>query len=745
MRLLFAFFDYSETEDTGNDPRGPHNCQLIFSTTHNYLFKRSVRKTTNAQAGDYILSCAEKPAAEQLPEDFWTSAPLNSQNPHDSRDHRIYNVTAIVGDNGTGKSTILRNIIKTFVYGLTPNVPFLLLLQKTDSEELIGFYGGFEGGAKFVSEGFSVAPAFTCEYPADLEKAKIMLIDNTLSLASIDFDHSSSEAFPYFNQQKEDDKAPEVIGEQEKQFYNKSLVASLRYSNAMSAARRPLFALPVEEQLGIHFRYESYQELRFLFDRFQQSTISTLIDNHYPFPNPRYIKVSAYSAEELIHIYRYTNRTKERVIPEVITKEILLLKRYGFPGILLADALLSLFVVFYDYFRDHLETAADIEALEQSCKEFTVRDADQAMKPLAISILNKYQALFHIGRDTPGWYQSVYHCCKTFISFITKNEAVFTEVFQPVHTGISSTATKEDADSVRQIDVEKTRSDKQKLKYVIDFLENYRRASCFTYFLSFSSGLSSGEKNMLRMLTQLRYALDGPSTYSDNATEDNTGDFLRNRAFRTNQHGPYIYCDTLFFFLDEADLTYHPEWQRQFVSLLTAILPKIFRDPYSSQNKELGCRDIQVILATHSPLMLGDFPKASCLYLKRNNAGLPEVDQSARQSSFGQNIYIMLRDDFFMEDSIGCFAMQKINEIASWCGEQRPKLQAIREKERKKHKKLSKSDRETRMKCSRKITEYRHTVNLLAPGIIRNKLLMELEGCERLAAEEGREEYSFCQ
>ena len=99
--------------------------------------------------------------------------------------------------------------------------------------------------------------------------------------------------------------------------------------------------------------------------------------------------------------------------------------------------------------------------------------------------------------------------------------------------------------------------------------------------------------------------------------------------------------------MDEADLTYHPEWQRQLIKILTAFLPLEFGS--------CGLNNIQLILTTHSPLLLGDIPPNNVIYLKENTNNI---------NTFGQNIHTILKDSFFLKNGIGAFAADKINRTA---------------------------------------------------------------------------------
>mgnify|MGYP006943733145 CR=1 FL=1 len=64
---------------------------------------------------------------------------------------------------------------------------------------------------------------------------------------------------------------------------------------------------------------------------------------------------------------------------------------------------------------------------------------------------------------------------------------------------------------------------------------------------------------------------------------------------------------------------------------------------------------INLILTTHSPFLLSDIPDKHILYMTDKDR--PEG------KTFGSNIYDLLNQQFFMDDTIGQFASDKINEL----------------------------------------------------------------------------------
>lgn len=691
MKLLFAYFDFTES-NYSDYPRSLGECALNFSTTHNYAIQR-VKDSKAAQICTYKLSCHEKPEKECIPDSFWGD--------------RIFNVTAIVGINGSGKSTIIHNMIKAVVYGLKPGVPFLLVLQKTDSEDLCLYCSEHE----FYWAG---AGRLQREYPEELKKTKTMLLDNTLSFNTVTLDRQYESAIS--PERKNDQEImPTPIYENRKQFYNKSLVASVRFSYSMSMAGRAMQYYPVLGVLASHFRYETYQEIRFLFDRFQQENLSSLDDEGFTIPKPKSLLVYVLPFEELFENIAENNREFYKEAIEIIPIICKKLERCGLIGEILADVVLNLCAYTFD--SHAIEVFNSVFTLSDlSLQSYEAYELPENTLKLANEIIGRFDDYARSEEQKDEGVREYVKNGRRLISFLSENTDALAEIFGPVESRPSEKG-------VYRIDVEKTVSEDKKRDCIISFLELYRPVSEPGYFLVFSSGMSSGEKNFLRMMTQFRYILDGPPVYSNDATDSNTGTCLKN-IFPDQRE--YV-CDTLFLFLDEADLTYHPEWQRIFISKLTAILPRIFRDPYNGASDDRsGCKDIQVIITTHSPIMLGDFPNACVNYLKGSLQSEKEISQIKQQSTFGENLYTILKNSFFMKAALGEFASKKINDVVYWCSVMRGSVD--------KTKSDGLDDVENAQTYLGEIprgvcrNHYR-TANLLPPGIIRSKLIAEMREC----------------
>lgn len=142
---------------------------------------------------------------------------------------------------------------------------------------------------------------------------------------------------------------------------------------------------------------------------------------------------------------------------------------------------------------------------------------------------------------------------------------------------------------------------------------------------SFDS-LSSGEKQKIFVLNSIMY-------------------HLKNIASKDNSYR------NINIVLDEIELYFHPEMQRDFINDL---LEMIKNNDYVNNLYALN-----FIFITHSPFILSDVIDNNLLMLNQFAQPLKE-----NKKTFGANLYDLLHDGFFMEDGfIGKFAEKKIKHI----------------------------------------------------------------------------------
>jgi hypothetical protein len=148
----------------------------------------------------------------------------------------------------------------------------------------------------------------------------------------------------------------------------------------------------------------------------------------------------------------------------------------------------------------------------------------------------------------------------------------------------------------------------------------------FSYDASSDAMLSSGEEKLLYLMAEIFYSC-----------------VLHVNKF-DNVNTPSL------FVLDEAELGLHPEWQRTFVSYLMA-----FFNYYPLEN-------IQILLTTHSPILLSDILRQDIVLLKKEKG--ETIVEEQHKETFATNIFELYKDSFFLDHGLmGLLAESKIKEI----------------------------------------------------------------------------------
>ncbi|HFI0040918.1 TPA: AAA family ATPase [Streptococcus suis] len=109
----------------------------------------------------------------------------------------------------------------------------------------------------------------------------------------------------------------------------------------------------------------------------------------------------------------------------------------------------------------------------------------------------------------------------------------------------------------------------------------------------------------------------------------------------------------LLILLDEVDIGLHPEWQRKWFS---DVLPKIIE--IFNENR------VQIIMTTHSPIMLSDIYSENVIMLKKDRETGNRIIEYAdvhHKTTFGQNIHQLFMNSFFLESTKGEYATRIIN------------------------------------------------------------------------------------
>jgi hypothetical protein len=145
---------------------------------------------------------------------------------------------------------------------------------------------------------------------------------------------------------------------------------------------------------------------------------------------------------------------------------------------------------------------------------------------------------------------------------------------------------------------------------------------------------------------------------------------LFSRLYAVKDHEKIKNKSDIIIMLDEAEVGFHPQWQKQLFKYLIEYLPKIFNG-----------KKLQILIATNSPFLLSDIPKGNVIFLEKYKEmlGNSEVtrtrvlsnEETKDKKTFGANIYELLGDSFFLKDGyIGEFADDKIMDTLQWLKEE---------------------------------------------------------------------------
>lgn len=111
--------------------------------------------------------------------------------------------------------------------------------------------------------------------------------------------------------------------------------------------------------------------------------------------------------------------------------------------------------------------------------------------------------------------------------------------------------------------------------------------------------------------------------------------------------------------LDEIELYFHPELQRNYLSYLLHVISK------ANTNNILA---VNILFVTHSPFILSDIPDSKILFLDKDSKDINSktVPSTKEIKTFGANIHELLINGFFMNNSIGEFALKEIKTIVNF-------------------------------------------------------------------------------
>lgn len=182
----------------------------------------------------------------------------------------------------------------------------------------------------------------------------------------------------------------------------------------------------------------------------------------------------------------------------------------------------------------------------------------------------------------------------------------------------------------------------ERIKEVLNFYED---TLFFARFLEFRwSNLSSGQYAMLSIFSRIYDIKNG----------------IGNKKL-----------NNIIVLIDEAELYFHPQWQKKIVNLWIKTLDKMFE-----KNPEIT---FHLIITSNSPFIISDLPSDNIIFLddgeyykNTTNENKSTIkgkcivvpNEEIKSKTFGSNIHTLYTKSFFIKEGlIGDFALNKITKV----------------------------------------------------------------------------------
>lgn len=689
MHLLYLYVKFYDTQ---GDPAAYRNFpfwSINFSTDRYFRFIPETGLLSEPETERFL---------PRVPRDFWGE--------------RIYNVTAFVSSNGGGKSTIMQYLI-LLLADLAQNLPApkrvtedWVIVFETD-ENIIALQNR-SALAKSPCQALHAGSGITClccekrnkmmlsRIRQHLLHTKLLYLSNVMSKADAVFQEKWLTGGA--------DRAKHFL-------FDASAYAMMHQASRRCAAE--------DDILQIYFAREQERMFRFLTAPEQRSLLERLREMDFPVPVPRRLTVyvhkihfpegalsseEPYQWERLAFPHSWKNVWGPNdAIPALRVEQIIFS--------LCCGAAAGCFKLLDHVFMPE-NWLAILERLG-AAGESAVPSGDENQVSgaeflyLLDAVYNLLLKDYSQFKQVKGQLLQRVRLCQSYIEFLCSQRsrdvlAKYLPPADPIDRRLIQLGVRIQVKFIVPLDIALIGDDSENQSvWFVDFYQHYLKACGSTPYLTLDWGLSSGEENLLKMFTDL-HEVCRPTGQRE--------PMICNAKKRPDD-GVYR-CTAVWLFLDEADLTYHPEWQRQFMAILTTFLREVYPPEI--------CREMQAFLSTHSPLMLGDFPSRCVAYLRHGRDGTRYVDDGGHVDTFGENLFTLLHNSFYLQNGeIGELAKRKIQNVIDFLAETQQKLESHE---------LKDTDKENAYGLLKKYRD--ETVALLADGPIKTKLWLDIDRLE---------------
>lgn len=600
--------------------------EIVYLYIHDY---RRFKKQNINFGSEYIFHYEEKLKIFSIENNNLYIDNFYNQN----ENNNISNVSAIIGENGTGKTGLIDYIIKIYSDGalFSSDEPFMFVLRNKNIYTL-----------HYSSDFFSIS---------NLKEILTVIKCKGYQSKIDDLENNSftiNHGYPHLNSSNRDFRT--TILKVSNILFGRSLNG---FSNIFDFTNDGMIAKYQEgdyfKEKGITNFYNSLKtENNENYIQLFKYLNATKNESLIPFKIPHLVKIKS------IDDYLYINKTVVsdkykncRSLSEKLQKSIELNK------VIITDSTVKFNFVFniilnvpIDLFNGIIDNLESVDINKYYKLIEIIEEYLKSIESFLTSIVNVN--LLQESQDLEvilnGWIQSLLEYYDTFVNN-------FKTIFGEKQTQLGYTQINTlkfinkilETKNIHPLHILENRGNSSELYFEFeefiesDILSLYNLSSNFRPFVifEFDVPLSSGQYAFLNIFSRINnlFKVYGIGSNSNRNVENH-----------------------ILLVIDEIDLYLHPNWQKNIVNTLSAFLNKIHHQ-----------YNFQIIFTANNPLPISDLLSYNTIFLSNNESSNETIVKDSledQKQTFAANIHTLLADSFFVKGGlIGDFSKDKINEV----------------------------------------------------------------------------------
>lgn len=600
--------------------------EIVYLYIHDY---RRFKKQNINFGSEYIFHYDDKTNELNIEKNHIYIHEFYNQKGHNN----ILNISAIIGENGTGKTGLIDYLIKIYADGslFSSDEPFMFVLKNKDTYTL-----------HYSSDFFSIINLKEISKFINIKEYKCKI--NDLGGNSISINHGYS----HLNLTNSEFRTS--ILKVSNILFGKSVNGFLNIFDFSNDGMISSY------QEGTYFKEKNitnfYNSLKTennenyiqLFKYLSVTKSESLI----PFKIPHLVKIKSIDEHLYINkskideIYKKCKSINDKFLSDLENEKIIItdsLVKYNF----VFNIILNVPIDLFNGIIDNLESKdlKKYDALLVLIEKYLNTIEDFLKSILRVNFLNKIESQEAIINE---WTLNLVFIYNEFINNFVKifgsreDQLGFTQI-----NTLKFIKKLLEVKNIHPLHSLENKSNSSELYFEFDefiksdLLSLYNLSSSFRPFVifEFDVPLSSGQYAFLNIFSRINSLFKnyGVGTNSNRKVEDH-----------------------ILLVIDEIELYLHPNWQKNIVSTLSSFLNYIHPD-----------YKFQIIFTSNNPLPISDLLSYNTIFLSNEECGINTIVKDSledQKNTFAANIHTLLADSFFVKGGlIGDFSKDKINEV----------------------------------------------------------------------------------